>query len=638
MFNSKALKIFATVFIIGISISLVNFAFAQSSALSPGINTGNVSDQATDTLNKSNIGLNFAAFIFAKGLTLVSGFISGILEFGNQVIKLPVVALGFKVVLSFANLGFVLAIIIIAFATIFRSQSYAMKQTLWKLVAAALLVNFSLVIAGAIISVSNTFTNYFLSSAFNDNLGDTLAGALDPQILGKVAGVDDISFINFVKNVFTKGISEAFAIQASLVFILIFTFLILLIFIALAFMLLVRAISLSILLIIMPLVWLAWIFPSTSHHWRTWWNQFLRWVFFAPAMLFFVYVIVATQAQMADFYKFENVNTISVQEGFADGTVLPNGFFLHATQLIIMSGLLVGGLLIANKLSITGASTVYGWAQGTGKWTGKVTGGALKKAGLGAASRTMGSEGMKKVNKSLAASSIPFTGLLARGMNRIGVGAEQKTQKAYEDEAKRYTGDRLQNAILASSGARRAVLLNKAAKERKISDDVKKKYLTDASSMESVEKSMSRLGYNPGEIAKTIGYNSDVLKAQNTEKRTEAFNNLYDKFETTDWNKINPSTLLDDRFGEEITENLLWRSTASLSKILPKVKKGEDLSKIDERVKKVMDKMEKDAINSNSDEKIKLFDKIEKSLKNHLNSRIMGGAEEEKEETREESK
>src|SRR4030042_5966834 len=72
---------------------------------------------------------------------------------------------GWQIVLNFANLGFVLAIIVIAFSTIFRRESYAMKQTLWKLIVAALLVNFSLVIAGAFINVSDIFSDFFLKQS-----------------------------------------------------------------------------------------------------------------------------------------------------------------------------------------------------------------------------------------------------------------------------------------------------------------------------------------------------------------------------------------------------------------------------------------------------------------------------------------
>ena len=86
--------------------------------------------------------------------------------------------------MSFTNLGFVLAIIVIAFATIFRIQSYAMKQVLWKLIVAALLVNFSLVIAGAFINIADNVTSSFnnkILGASGVGLSTKLAGVLNTQ-------------------------------------------------------------------------------------------------------------------------------------------------------------------------------------------------------------------------------------------------------------------------------------------------------------------------------------------------------------------------------------------------------------------------------------------------------------------------
>ena len=85
--------------------------------------------------------------------------------------------------LNFTNLGFILAIIIIAFATILRLESYAIKQTLWKLIVAALLVNFSLVICGGIISVSKLTTDSFYNhiTAGGKTMGNVLGTLAQPQ-------------------------------------------------------------------------------------------------------------------------------------------------------------------------------------------------------------------------------------------------------------------------------------------------------------------------------------------------------------------------------------------------------------------------------------------------------------------------
>src|SRR4030042_2731650 len=155
---------------------------------------------------------------------------------------------GWQIVLNFANLGFVLAIIVIAFSTIFRRESYAMKQTLWKLIVAALLVNFSLTIAGAFISVSNIFTDFFLQNLNGKSISDGLMGVLNPQALIEV---EDASAWDILTGMF----SYLFKYIASLLFVIVFNFIIILTFFALFIMLLIRAIMLGLLLVIMPIVW-----------------------------------------------------------------------------------------------------------------------------------------------------------------------------------------------------------------------------------------------------------------------------------------------------------------------------------------------------------------------------------------------
>ncbi len=682
MFNLKIFKIFAAVLIIGIFISGVNSVFAQTPGYSNAphsLDTGGVPKfLAAESKAVSDTGgtLYGIASIAGNVLTFVSGLIDVAISFGNNVINLPVVSLGFQTVLGIANLGFVLAIIIIAFATIFRLESYAIKQTLWKLVIAALLVNFSLVIAGAFISFSNTFSNYFLEAFHNDSVGDALADIIEPQKLTQVAGADDPKWYEYIAN----PVSATSRFVTSLFFVTVFTLLIVLTFFALFVMLLIRSIYLSFLLIIMPLAWLAFIFPSTSQYWKKWWTQFIRWVFFAPIVLFFIYIVVTTGNNMgeSDFLfgsNQTNSTAVSVNNEFAlasadssvnsnqenlvenntnqsrgislsqspaievweKSTNFPTGFFGYLAQLIIIIGLLMGGLIAANSLGITFANTAYGWAKGAGKGAGRWAGGGVGKlagkAGLGVAGRTVGGEKMKGLAGKLAGSKVPGSGLIARGLNKLGAKTEQATQKQYEDDAKLYSGNRLQTAILASWGAKRAAFINKAAKDRDINKEVKEKHFGDAQSMGKIENEMSRAGYNSKEVAKTIGYNSEILKTPEGEERNEAFNKLYDGFSSADWSKLSPLALIDDKFGDVITENLLIRSTGSLSKILPKAKKKDDVEKITKQVNDVMKK-----VNSNPKILAETKKKIADAVTKHLASRITGGGPEEKEEKKEEEK
>ncbi|HDH31292.1 MAG TPA: hypothetical protein ENH26_00785 [Candidatus Wolfebacteria bacterium] len=319
----------------------------------------------------------------------VFGFIGGVLmSIAGYLVKLtlsinfeiltsPTVTTGWQIVLSFANLGFVLAIIVIAFATILRLETYAMKQILWKLIVAALLVNFSLVIAGALINVSDTLSNFFLTGGgaignITNPLewSDAFAGMFKAQALLRVnesfqaEGVIDAATgaINSISGIALQSI-------ASIFFIAIFTILASLTLLATAVMLLIRYVFLGILLILSPIVWLLWIFPATIKLWQKWWSHFIRWTFFAPIMLFFMFLALYTMQNQPEAIRQFTENPEAIKE-----ISLTFGIEIIG-EMIIVIGLVVGGLIAANALSITFASATYGAAQGGGKmfggWVGR---------------------------------------------------------------------------------------------------------------------------------------------------------------------------------------------------------------------------------------------------------------------------
>src|SRR3989344_8140002 len=93
--------------------------------------------------------------IIAFFITLAGSLITILINSNANILTNNYVLEGFKISLSLANLGFVLAIILIAFGTILRVERYEFKRTLSNLVIAALLINFSFAIAGTIIDFTN---------------------------------------------------------------------------------------------------------------------------------------------------------------------------------------------------------------------------------------------------------------------------------------------------------------------------------------------------------------------------------------------------------------------------------------------------------------------------------------------------
>jgi len=119
-------------------------------------------------------------------LTAVVGigfmFITWVIEItvalNDHIVNSPPVTEGFGVMLAVTNLGFVLAIVVIAITTILRIERYGIKQSLWRLFVAAALVNFSLPIAAPIIGFANELTSYFLEPVGGPlNIANSLAGA-----------------------------------------------------------------------------------------------------------------------------------------------------------------------------------------------------------------------------------------------------------------------------------------------------------------------------------------------------------------------------------------------------------------------------------------------------------------------------
>ena len=101
------------------------------------------------------------------------------------IIHAPIVDLGWTFSRDFVNMLFILILVFIGLATILRIESYQLKKTLPSLLLIALLVNFSLVLVGFVVDISNILTNFFLSQIVSwDNLLGTWNNALDFLVEG----------------------------------------------------------------------------------------------------------------------------------------------------------------------------------------------------------------------------------------------------------------------------------------------------------------------------------------------------------------------------------------------------------------------------------------------------------------------
>ena len=207
-----------------------------------------------------NIIGNLTAIV-AKGLNLAVFVRPG----GN----ILVVETTWKILRDFSNMFFIIALIYMAFATIFDYGKYRFQDMIVRFVIVAILINFSLVIGNLVIDFSQVLSNIFLGSI--GNLGDRLGQYLNPSLLLPPADLAIASLISLV-----------FAIVLSLIFL--FSMLVALVFA------IIRVPFIWGLLIVSPIAWMSHILPGTNKWWNQWWSYFFGWNLFLPVYLFFMYL------------------------------------------------------------------------------------------------------------------------------------------------------------------------------------------------------------------------------------------------------------------------------------------------------------------------------------------------------------
>ncbi|MBI2013465.1 MAG: hypothetical protein HYS87_01415 [Candidatus Colwellbacteria bacterium] len=287
-------------------------------------------------------------------------------------------AIGFNITLGLTNIGFVIAIIAIAFATMLRRENLQIKQALPKLIVIALLINFSWLIATTIIFISNGIgeallamvgktTGTPMSISSIGNFGSTITGALNSiknfeitKLFGfeipAIPGLDFmLSILAGLMGVIMRAIFGLIAFFA---------------LIATAVMLVIRYVALTFLLILMPLALLANVFPGFSGQWKKWYETFTNWIIFYPAVLLFLAIGLVASDNLIDPQNFDPINNI--------------------VGIIAVSGLMIGGLIVAQKLGLTGAES----AARIGTFATRRAVGLMGRGVLAPAGRFMGRFGM----------------------------------------------------------------------------------------------------------------------------------------------------------------------------------------------------------------------------------------------------
>lgn len=324
--------------------------------------------------------LMYLALVIESFFIMIAGMLVGVaLQFNMSILNFdpPFITVGWQIFRDIANLGFVVGIVIIAVSTILRIKGYEAKQILWKLIVAALVVNFSLLVGGVIIQPANSISKFLLNYigsgdyASAAKIGDAMRFVDLMNSGGLVGGVDG-ELVGWLTGGLL-GESTTFFILAAMAVLLVFGLVMFLTLISFAGMLFVRYFYLAFLLMISPVVWLLWIFPQTKEYFKEWWKKFIHWTIFAPFMLLFLYIALL----VLDKYP-RNVSNLA--SGIPGSGELGIDFGLLVTGLFAVA-ILIGGLKMAAKMGHGGTALALGTVDKGSKWAKKWASDRVKRTG-----------------------------------------------------------------------------------------------------------------------------------------------------------------------------------------------------------------------------------------------------------------
>lgn len=427
--KQKKIIIFAFLFLTVAVLLMPQFGLASVipgvDAIKDGIAKG-LADAAKATMN----GLIFAALIIPLAISaatadIVGMFLQGVLFLttdGASYTNNTAVNIGWPIVRDLANMIIVLGFVIIGIATTLRIESYKAKKTLFPLIIAALLINFSLLICGVFIDASNITTKFFLKS---DSAVDFYNNSSTKTV------------INLASNI-TADNPVAFIVKAAAI--IAYNLIAIIVFAMYGFLFAMRIFALWILVIFSPLAFVCYVFPFTRKVWDMWWSNFFQWCLISIPASFFLYLAVRLKDDMTQMTHVFNWSSLGdFAQSFTDlGTFIVPALFLIAGFIFSMQISAIGGGIVKSagaKLKTGGAAALGGAftkaSGGLGKQAGKLGNylqGSNNKIGQGAGwvlNNTV-ARGANAVGN-YRATSAKTRSAFGRGLEAIGMGGETGT-------------------------------------------------------------------------------------------------------------------------------------------------------------------------------------------------------------------
>lgn len=382
------------------------------------------------------VGIAFL-FLYLAGLIL---FMAGTLfnwvvlrtvfQFGEYFGTSEGMLVAWGVMRDIANIGLLFAFVLIGIMLIlnverFGGSASAAKKAIPRLIIFAVLLNFSLFAAQAVIDVANAFGSTFTGLAGQQEEcltqattqqggGQSLEDcATNVGISGRIMQISGLSGIwgdgrgeDGLQTAFSNFTDQPYSYAVSLIMLSIFVLVSALVLLAGAIMLIIRVVVLSFLMITSPIGFAGMVIPGLGKVAKDWWQTLIKQSFFAPVYLLLIFVsLKMTENLMGGEASLANAVIANA------GTPVAGNVQVVMVYLIVI-GFMVGSLIMANKMGAMGASVATSFAAkmtvGSAGFVGRRTFGAASR-------RVMESTPMKTWARSNGVGSRTAMNLLNRG-------------------------------------------------------------------------------------------------------------------------------------------------------------------------------------------------------------------------------
>ncbi|GEM_PF-1545281 len=295
--------------------------------------------------------------------------------------------LAWGILRDFANIALLFGFIFMGIAVILDLHSYPWKKTLPTLIIYAVLLNFSLFAAEAIIDTSNAVSSVFYQQA----TGENCRSIEDPDACASVGLAGKGMEITGVASILSGDITQEAlwdnpdGVKAATVMVGLFFFVLITLFVFLvgSIMLISRAVTLMLLMVTSPIGFAGLAIPPLQKFANDWWDKLIQNVLFAPVFVLLMLIGFKILEGLRGSFVAEGTGLVEV---LLESDLNTGGVFVLFALAI---GFMYAALTAAKNFSIAGANTIVGSAEkainGTVGFMGGMAGGATfgVAAGLG---------------------------------------------------------------------------------------------------------------------------------------------------------------------------------------------------------------------------------------------------------------